>query len=305
MIIWKGPFVLLCKGWAFTSRHCLPLNLYCFCVYDYSGQVHTTKNIMKAYQITCMTVPGKLSNTAWKDFIQVINLGREMWKVMKLPVEFFMLKVWTRCMKWTLAVIQNIHIVCVKTLNNIFFHASIFFAVFLNTDHNWNNLSALYTGNPYLNVDFEAFKNQRGVEDMSAELETSDRVSVNVVENQEVTIDVKETSKLRREVVVVLKELQNKAYICSDDGALRSCLHVLKNVNDLLSANAEKPHRLPLKSTSHLRRLPSRKRKLKRLGKFQSRVGKKAKLMREASVLGIYYFIVSKKNQFDSYRIYL
>lgn len=179
------------------------------------------------------------------------------------------------------------------------------FAVFLNTDHNWNNLSALYTGNPYLNVDFEAFKNQRGVEDMSAELETSDRVSVNVVGNQEVTIDVKETSKLRREVVVVLKELQNKAYICSDDGALRSCLHVLKNVNDLLSANAEKPHRLPLKSTSHLRRLPSRKRKLKRLGKFQSRVGKKAKLMREASVLGIYYFIVSKKKQFDSYRIYL
>ena len=81
----------------------------------------------------------------------------------------------------------------------------------------------------------------------------------------------RESSRLRREVVAMLKELQNKAYICCDECAFRSCLNILKDVNDLLSEKVSP--KLPLQS-SRLRTLPSRKRKFKLFGKFHHRVGK-------------------------------
>ena len=85
----------------------------------------------------------------------------------------------------------------------------------------------------------------------------------------------------------MLKELQNKACICCDECAFSSCLNILKDVNDLLSEKVSP--KLPLQS-SRLRTLPSRKRKFKLFGKFHHRVGKKAKVMRESSVLGIYNY---------------
>lgn len=130
------------------------------------------------------------------------------------------------------------------------------FAVFRNTDKNWNDLPALYIRNPYLNIDPEAFKTERDEEEISANLETSATAPPKVAENK--NEDPGESSRLRREVVVMLKELQNKAYICCDECAFRSCLNILTDVNDLLSEKVSP--KLPLQS-SRLRTLPSRKRK--------------------------------------------
>jgi hypothetical protein len=84
--------------------------------------------------------------------------------------------------------------------------------------------------------------------------------------------------------------------ICTNYDALRKCQSILKNVNDILTENVEKEEGLPVAEDNKLRNLPPRRKYFKRQGKFQKRVGKRAKSMREASVLGNYQIKVFRES---------
>lgn len=158
-----------------------------------------------------------------------------------------------------------------------------FFAVFKFSNQSWRNLSPLYIESPYLNLDFGAINSTTREHDIVV----SSDIAKTGDENQEKdATGLQESIKLQRDVVAILKALQNKAYICSNNDALSKCIPILTSADDLLSANAEKQEGLPLRQEDKFRNLPRRKKHFKQFGKFQKRVGKKAKTMRDASVLG-------------------
>lgn len=160
-----------------------------------------------------------------------------------------------------------------------------FFAILKYTHESWSNLSPLYTESPFINLDVSALEMQKV--NVSADLNIPNPQLLGEKGENLNTDDLQEsTSKLRRDVVTNLKELQNKAYICSSHNALSKCLSILENANALLSENVEKQDGLPISPQDKLRNLPPRKKYFKKFGKFQRRVGKKAKAMRDASVIG-------------------
>lgn len=158
-----------------------------------------------------------------------------------------------------------------------------FFAVFKFSNQSWNNLSPLYIESPFLNLDFGAINTRTKEHNIVV---SSDNLNTGDENQDKDDAGLQESIKLQRDVVAILKDMQNKAYICSNNDALSKCIPILKSANDMLSANAEKQEGLPLRQEDKLRNLPRRKKHFKQFGKFQKRVGKKAKIMREASVLG-------------------
>lgn len=128
-----------------------------------------------------------------------------------------------------------------------------FFAVFKFSNQSWRNLSPLYIESPYLNLDFGAINTTTREHDIVV----SSDIAKTGDENQEKdATGLQESIKLQRDVVAILKALQNKAYICSNNDALSKCIPILKSADDLLSANAEKQEGLPLRQEDKFRNLP-------------------------------------------------